>query len=47
MFFAAKSSGRFLIAPYESRDEWELNAMMVGGTLYLEEHATAEQIAQK
>jgi hypothetical protein len=38
---------RILIAPYENRDGWELNVMFVNGTLYLEEHATEERLAER
>lgn len=38
---------RILAAPYEERDGWALNVMLVDGTLYLEEHLTDEQLAQK
>lgn len=38
---------RILIAPYEDRDGWELNVMFVNGTLYLEEHATEERLAER
>ncbi|KAK1222891.1 decapping endonuclease targeting mRNA [Marasmius sp. AFHP31] len=36
-----------LTAPYEERDGWSLNCMVVDGTLYLEEHLTEEKIADK
>jgi len=38
---------KILIAPYENRDGWELNAMFVNGTLYFEEHATEERLAER
>ena len=38
---------RILIAPYENRDGWELNVMFINGTLYLEEHATEERLAER
>ena len=38
---------RILIAPYENRDGWELNVMFVNGTLYFEEHATEERLAER
>ena len=38
---------RILIAPYEKRDGWELNVMLVNGTLYFEEHATEERLAER
>lgn len=38
---------RILIAPYEERDKWELNVMRLGDTIYLEEHATDQALAQK
>ncbi|KAF9036219.1 RAI1 like PD-XK nuclease-domain-containing protein [Panaeolus papilionaceus] len=38
---------KILIAPYENRDSWELNVMHVNGTLYLEEHASDERLAEK
>ena len=38
---------RILIAPYEDRDGWELNVMFVNGTLYFEEHATEERLAER
>jgi len=38
---------RILIAPYENRNGWELNVMSVNGTLYFEEHATEERLAER
>lgn len=38
---------KILIAPYEERDKWELNVMRLGDTIYLEEHATDQALAQK
>lgn len=38
---------KILIAPYEERDGWELNIMLIDGTLYLEEHLSNAQIAEK
>jgi hypothetical protein len=34
-------------APYERRDGWALNIMLVGNTLYLEEHLDPAQISEK
>jgi len=36
-----------LIAPYEEKDGWVLNVMMVDDTLYFEEHITDEQLKEK
>ncbi|EKM48758.1 uncharacterized protein PHACADRAFT_69227, partial [Phanerochaete carnosa HHB-10118-sp] len=38
---------KILTAPYEDRDAWELNVMLVDGTLYLEEHLTDAKLLQK
>ncbi|KAF5326772.1 hypothetical protein D9619_004479 [Psilocybe cf. subviscida] len=38
---------KILTAPYEERDGWELNAMLVNGTLYLEEHLTEAKLKDK
>jgi len=38
---------RILIAPYEERDSWVLNAMLVGGTIYLEEHLNESDLRKK
>lgn len=38
---------KLLIAPYEQRDSWHLNVMQVNGTIYLEEHATEEELKLK
>ncbi|THH17911.1 hypothetical protein EW146_g3005 [Bondarzewia mesenterica] len=35
---------KILTAPYEERDGWELNVMLVDGTLYLEEHSSNAQL---
>ena len=39
--------GRILTAPYEDRDSCVLNAMLVDGTLYLEEHSPDAKLAEK
>ena len=39
--------GRILIAPYEERDSWELNIMLLDGTLYLEEHLSDAKVHEK
>lgn len=36
-----------MTAPYEDRDGWDLNVMLVNGTLYLEEHVSEEKIKEK
>ncbi|CAL1717182.1 unnamed protein product [Somion occarium] len=38
---------KIMTAPYEERDSWELNVMMVDGTLYFEEHLTENKLAEK
>ncbi|KAJ4477368.1 hypothetical protein J3R30DRAFT_3485001 [Lentinula aciculospora] len=38
---------RILTAPYEDREAWEMNVMLVNGTLYLEENRTELQIIEK
>jgi len=38
---------RILTSPYEDRDGWDLNAMYVNGTLYLEEHLSDERLGEK
>jgi len=38
---------KILTAPYENRDGWELNVMLVNGTLYLEEHLTEDRLKEK
>ncbi|EJF63130.1 RAI1-domain-containing protein [Dichomitus squalens LYAD-421 SS1] len=38
---------KILTAPYEERDSCVLNAMLVDGTLYLEEHLTDARLAEK
>ncbi|GJE89921.1 RAI1 domain-containing protein [Phanerochaete sordida] len=38
---------KILTAPYEDRDGWELNVMLVDGTLYLEEHTSNEKLVEK
>ncbi|KAI0773674.1 RAI1-domain-containing protein [Fomes fomentarius] len=38
---------KILTAPYEERDGYELNAMYVNGTLYLEEHMTDAKLVDK
>ncbi|KAH9921552.1 RAI1-domain-containing protein [Epithele typhae] len=38
---------KILTAPYEERDKCELNAMLVNGTLYLEEHTTDAKLIDK
>jgi RAT1-interacting protein len=36
-----------MTAPYEDRDTMNLNLMLVGGTMYLEEHLSDAQLVQK
>jgi RAT1-interacting protein len=36
-----------LTAPYEERNEWEMNVMSVEGTLYFEEHLTEARLREK
>lgn len=36
-----------MTAPYEERDGWELNVMLIDGTMYLEEHHSHERLRQK
>ncbi|TFK40441.1 RAI1 like PD-XK nuclease-domain-containing protein [Crucibulum laeve] len=38
---------RILTAPYEDRDGWEMNVMLVNGTLYFEEHLSDEKLKDK
>ncbi|KIM39898.1 hypothetical protein M413DRAFT_446817 [Hebeloma cylindrosporum] len=38
---------KILTAPYENRDGWELNVMLLNGTLYLEEHLTEDRLKEK
>ncbi|KAF8520006.1 RAI1-domain-containing protein [Hysterangium stoloniferum] len=38
---------KILTAPYEDRDGWDLNVMVVGGTIYLEEHSTDDKLFEK
>ncbi|PCH42099.1 RAI1-domain-containing protein [Wolfiporia cocos MD-104 SS10] len=38
---------KILTAPYEERDGWELNVMIVGSTLYFEEHLSDARLVQK
>jgi hypothetical protein len=35
------------VAPYEERDTWTLNVMMIDDTLYFEEHLTDAKLAEK
>jgi RAT1-interacting protein len=39
--------GRIFTFPYERRDGWALNVMLVGETLYLEEYLEPAQIQEK
>lgn len=39
--------GRILTAPYEERDPWELNIMLLDGTLYFEEYISDAKIREK
>ena len=39
--------GRILTAPYENRDGWEMNVMLVNDTMYFEEHLTAAKLIEK
>jgi hypothetical protein len=36
-----------MTAPYEERDGWEMNVMVVDGTMYLEEHLTDDKLKEK
>ncbi|KAH9998836.1 RAI1 like PD-XK nuclease-domain-containing protein [Russula compacta] len=38
---------KILTAPYEDRDGWELNVMVVGGTLYFEEFISDARLEEK
>lgn len=38
---------RILTAPYEERDGWELNVMLLDETLYFEEHISNEKMQEK
>ncbi|KAJ8522655.1 hypothetical protein ONZ45_g789 [Pleurotus djamor] len=38
---------RILTAPYEERDGWDLNVMLINGTMYFEEHLSEEKIKSK
>lgn len=38
---------RILVAPYEERDTWDLNVMMIDDALYFEEHLTDAQLTEK
>ena len=38
---------RLVTAPYEERDGWSLNAMLVNGMIYIEEHLTETQLLEK
>ncbi|KAI0637617.1 RAI1-domain-containing protein [Trametes polyzona] len=38
---------KILTAPYEERDRCELNAMLVGGTLFIEEHFSEARLKEK
>lgn len=38
---------RLLTAPEENRDGWELNVMLVNGTLFLEEQLSEAKLASK
>ncbi|KAJ3714085.1 RAI1-domain-containing protein [Lentinula raphanica] len=38
---------RILTAPYEDREGWCMNVMLINGTLYLEEHRTESQLVEK
>ncbi|KAG7089344.1 hypothetical protein E1B28_011034 [Marasmius oreades] len=38
---------KILTAPYEERDGWSMNVMLVNGTLYLEEHLNEEKLLDK
>ena len=45
--YCLSAGARILTAPYEDRDGCILNAMLVNGTLYLEEHLTDAKLAEK
>ncbi|KAK7032293.1 decapping endonuclease targeting mRNA [Paramarasmius palmivorus] len=36
-----------MTAPYEERDGWEMNVMVVDGTMYLEEHLSDDKLKEK
>ncbi|KAH6913340.1 hypothetical protein BKA70DRAFT_1369947 [Coprinopsis sp. MPI-PUGE-AT-0042] len=38
---------KILTAPYEERDDWDLNVMFVNGVLYFEEHLTDSKLQDK
>ncbi|KAF7424472.1 decapping endonuclease targeting mRNA [Pleurotus ostreatus] len=38
---------KILTAPYEERDGWELNVMLVNGTMYFEEYLAEEKLQSK
>ena len=38
---------RLVTAPYEEREGWNLNAMLVDGMIYIEEHLTEAQLVGK
>jgi len=38
---------KLLTAPYEERDGWDLNVMLINDTLYFEEHLTDAKLEQK
>ncbi|ESK95351.1 protein rai1 [Moniliophthora roreri MCA 2997] len=38
---------RIMTAPYEERDGWEMNVMVMDGTMYLEEHLTDDKLHEK
>uniref|UniRef100_A0A0W0FGQ7 Decapping nuclease n=1 Tax=Moniliophthora roreri TaxID=221103 RepID=A0A0W0FGQ7_MONRR len=38
---------RIITAPYEERDGWEMNVMVMDGTMYLEEHLTDDKLHEK
>ncbi|KAI5892903.1 RAI1-domain-containing protein [Schizophyllum commune H4-8] len=38
---------KILTAPYEDRDGWDLNVMLVDGTMYLEEHLSDAKLKEK
>lgn len=42
-----RNSVRIVTAPYEQRDGWELNAMMVGPLIFLEEHLSEDRLQEK
>lgn len=38
---------RILTSPYEDREGWDLNVMMINGTMYFEEHLSEARLKEK